>query len=646
MRIGITGNSELGKQKLSAFFENNYSFHYIDVDSILKDILRKAKFKRKINGGNWKENPLLLLELRNEIDVQLKNKLSKIGDDETVVIDYTLLEDSFMFDKVDIVMKVTGDVVSNTNDDFGLMVKHRANGMDSVYLSSNYHYKIDLSSDWEQDLAEFINYNIFGQDKVTIVVPVFNTLEYLSRCINSIKNQTYQNIEILIINDGSTDESKRMCELIAKQDKRIRVINQDNKGLAESRNIGVEQASGEFICFIDSDDYIENSMVETLLKSIQQTNADVCECSFFIHMKNGVVKDVTCEQKGVKVVEGQLDLMNAYSDATILIPAWDKIYRKSSIKDLKFDKGCFKEDADYIYRLCMAGKKFALVSKPFYHYVKRKSSSLTGDKISDRLFSLQQWGYKAYEDVLSKGPEYKDAAERILYNSLVHILRNFMRDYKNGVLEQDEYKAEIQSVVNDIINLLLRAQNVSKFRKLNEVLEIINELLEVNVLDKDAMPSIDLPCIGILWNSLDQELMEEALDVIKQHAKVTGVCCVDLEEQYRSFINEIYLHNHEFEGIPVLKAGSLIDKYDSNTIMILNMVVRVSNYIYFNRTKGYMFEEVAKLKSLIRKMFKAKIIDYAYDNIFHLTVDRDEYEFTDEVCRKYVKEYRGNSDEQ
>ena len=143
-------------------------------------------------------------------------------------------------------------------------------------------------------------------------------------------------------------------------------------------------------------------------------------------------------------------------------------------------------DADYIYRLCMAGKKFALVPKPFYHYVKRKSSSLTGDKISERLFSLQQWGHKAYEEVLSRGPEYIDAAERILYNSLVHILRNFMRDYKNGALEQGEYKAEIQSVVNDIINLLLRAQNVSKFRKLNEVLDIINELLEANVLDKDG----------------------------------------------------------------------------------------------------------------------------------------------------------------
>ncbi len=646
MRIGITGNSEIGKQKISAFFEKNYAFHYIDVDSILKDILRKAKFKRKINVGNWKEDPMLLLELRNEIDVKLKNKLSKIDDNETVVIDYTLLEDSFLFDKMDIVLKVTGDVVSNTRDDFSLMVKHRANSMDSVYLSSNYHYKIDLSNDWENGLRDFINFNIFGQEKVTVVVPVFNTLEYLSRCINSIKNQTYQNIEILIINDGSTDESRKMCELISKQDKRIRVINQNNKGLAESRNVGIEEANGEFICFIDSDDYIENSMIETLLKSIKQTNADVCECSFFIHMKNGVVKDVTCEQKGVEIVEDQLDLVNAYSDATILIPAWDKIYRKSSIKDLKFDKGCFKEDADYIYRLCMAGKKFALVPKPFYHYVKRKSSSLTGDKISERLFSLQQWGHKAYEEVLSRGPEYIDAAERILYNSLVHILRNFMRDYKNGALEQGEYKAEIQSVVNDIIDLLLRAQNVSKFRKLNEVLDIINELLEANVLDKESMPSIDIPCVGILWNSLNQELMAEALEVIKKYAQVTDVCCVDLEEQYRSFINDIYLYNHEFEGIPVLKAGSLIDKYDSNTIMILNMIIKVSNYIYFNKTKGFMFEEIAKLKSLIRKMFKAKIRDYAYDNIFHLTVDNDEYEFTDEVCRKYIKEYRGNSDEQ
>ena len=83
-----------------------------------------------------------------------------------------------------------------------------------------------------------------------------------------------------------------------------------------------------------------------------------------------------------------------------------------------FSKNCFKEDADYIYRLCMAEKKFALVNIPFYHYVKRKSTSITGNKISPKLFTLQEWGEEAYQEVLSHGEEYRDAAEKILYNAI------------------------------------------------------------------------------------------------------------------------------------------------------------------------------------------------------------------------------------
>jgi glycosyltransferase involved in cell wall biosynthesis len=346
--------------------------------------------------------------------------------------------------------------------------------------------------------------------KVTVVVPIYNTVEYLSKCINSITNQTYRNLEILLINDGSTDESLKLCELLADKDNRIKIVNQCNQGLAETRNRGIELATGEYICFIDSDDYIDNKMIETLLKTAQQTNADVCEGSFYIHMKNGFIKDVTCEQKGVKFVKEKLDLINAYSDATILIPVWDKIYKLSSIKAIKFDKECFKEDSDYIFRLCMEGKKFALVPIPFYHYVKRKSVSITGNKISPRLFTLKNWGIDAYNKVLSQGEEYRDAAEKILYNSLVHILRNFMRDYKNNVLEENEFQEEIQDIINDIINLLLRAKNVKKFRKLDEVLSIINELTENNIVDKEKMPSIEIPCVGILWNSLNKEMMEEA----------------------------------------------------------------------------------------------------------------------------------------
>lgn len=404
----------------------------------------------------------------------------------------------------------------------------------------------------------------------------------------------------------------------------------------------MELATGEYICFFDSDDYVDNSMIETLLKTIKKTGADVCEGSFYIHLKNGNIKDVSCEQKVVKFVHSKLSLINAYSDATILIPAWDKLYKLSSIKNIKFDKNCFKEDSDYIFRLCMAEKTFALVPIPFYHYVKRKSVSLTGNKISPRLFTLQNWGREAYEKVLSQGEEYKDAAEKILYNSLVHILRYFMRDYIDNVLVKDEFKDEIQSVTNDLINLLLRANNVKKFRKLDEVLSIINELTDAQVIDKEKLPSIEIPCIGILWNSLTEDMMCEAVKFIKERATIVGYVAVDLQDKYRQFINDIYLYNNEFEGIPVIKAGTLIDKYDSNTIIVLNLIMKVSNYVYFNKMKGFMFSEIAEMKSFIRKFFKTKIEDYAYDNIFHLTVDNEEFEYTDGICKKYISEYKSN----
>ena len=643
MIIGITGNNENGKAKLSKYFTNNCSFKYFDIDSLIMNILKKSYYREELKKDTWKKNTEFLLKLRNEIDDQIRQLLNILNENETVVIDYSILEDSYIFDEVDMLIKVNNVNNSNLDSDIKLMMKHRMNSLQGEHNDSRYHLEINYDDDWELKLNEYINYNINNDTKVTVVVPIYNTIEYLSKCINSITNQTYRNLEILLINDGSTDESLKLCELLANKDNRIKIVNQSNQGLAETRNRGMELATGEYICFIDSDDYIDNKMIETLLKTAQQTNADVCEGSFYIHMKNGFIKDVTCEQKGVKFVEEKLDLINAYSDATILIPAWDKIYKLSSIKDIKFDKECFKEDADYIFRLCMEEKKFALVSIPFYHYVKRKSVSITGNKISPRLFTLKNWGIDAYNKVLSQGEEYRDAAEKILYNSLVHILRNFMRDYKNNVLEENEFQEEIQDIINDIINLLLKAKNVKKFRKLDEVLSIVNELIENNIIDKEKMPSIEIPCVGILWNSLNKEMMEEAISIIKEKAIITNCIEVDLEEQYRQFINEIYLYNNEFEGIPVIKAGTLIDKYDSNTIVILNLIMKVSNYIYFNKTKGFMFEEIAELKSFIRKFFKTKITDYAYDNIFHLTVDNEEYEYTDQVCKKFIKEYRGNN---
>lgn len=641
MVIGITGDQE--KEKLRKIFSDNYSFKFIDVDEIFSDTLKNILKENDDIKYNWKGNNLLILKLRNEVDARINSIINSIQEKETIVLDYSMLEDSYIIEQCDLLIKMDFNNKKVATNDIELLKKYRSGIISSKYKSSKFHLEIGCDDNWESKIKEYIDYNLYNDTKITVVVPVYNTSDYLTKCINSITNQTYRNLEIILIDDGSTDESLELCKLLAERDSRIKVIHQDNKGLAETRNKGMELATGEYICFIDSDDYIENTMLEKLLKAIKQTNADVCEGSFYIHMKDGNIKDVSCEQKGVRFVDGKLNLINAYSDATILIPAWDKLYKLSAIKDIKFDKNCFKEDSDYIYKLCMAEKTFALVPTPFYHYVKRKNVSLTGNKISQRLFTLKKWGENAYNEVLTQGTEYRDAAEKILYNSLVHILRNFMRDYKNNVLEENEFKEDIQVVVNDLINLLLNAKEVKKFRKLDEVLAIINELTEAKVLDKDKLPSIEIPCVGILWNSLNKEMMEEAIQYIQEHSTITDLVAVDLQDQYKQFIKDIYLYNNEFEGIPVIKAGTLIDKYDSNTIIVLNMIMRVSNYIYYNKNKGFMFTEIAELKSFIRKYFKTKINDYAYDNIFHLTVDNDEFEYTDGVCRKYIKEYRNGS---
>ncbi len=642
MIVGITGNNRVGKE-IAEYLIENYSFKYLDVDQILKKILEQDNYYDKEKNMNYNSKILYFMKIRNKVDDEIMANLAHFRKNDIVVINYSNLEDSYIFSNCNLVIKANSNQYHSCLDNgMELLQKYRVKSIESTYNDSFYHLKInDTDSDWKDKLQEYIDYNIYNDKKVTVVVPIYNTSNYLVRCIKSITNQTYRNLEIILIDDGSTDDSLKICNLLAEADSRIKVVHQQNCGLAETRNKGIELATGEYICFFDSDDYVENSMIETLMKTAEKTNADVCESSFYIHMKNGDIKDVSCEQKGVKLVEGHLDLINAYSDATILIPAWDKLYKLSSIRNIRFDKTCFKEDSDYIYRLCKEDKSFALVNIPFYHYVKRKSVSLTGNKISSELFTLQDWGKEKYEEVLSQGEEYRDAAEKILYNSLVHIIRNYMRDHKEGILEKDEFKKELQDVINNLMNLLLTANNVKKFRKLDEVLSIINTLIEDGKIDKNKMPSIELPCIGILWNSLDENMMKEAVGLIGEKVSIQECIPIDLKDKYSEFINAIYEDNHEFEGIPYIKASTLIDKYDSNTIVILNMLVKVSNYMYFNKMKGFMFEEVANLKSFIRKYYKHKISNYAYDNIFHLTVDNDEFQYTNEVCKKYIKGYQG-----
>ena len=353
MIIGIAGNTFDGKKEISEYLNNNYKVRYFDIDEILGKIMSKENYCHRIEENDWRSNEDLLIRVNYEINQIIQEITRNISKDELLVLDYSLLENSYFINNCDAIIRVNNNENLNFDNYYKELKQYMRGNIDTKINSSIYHLDLDLNNNWQTQLKEYIEYNLFYNKKVTVVVPIYNTANYLFTCVNSIINQSYRNLEILLIDDGSTDESLKICNLLAEKDSRISVIHQDNIGLAETRNRGIELATGEYICFIDSDDYIENSMIEKLLKAIEETNADVCEGSFYIHFKNGEIRDVTCEQKNNSYISGKLNLINAFSDATILIPAWDKLYRLSSIKNVKFDKNSFKEDNDYIYRLCI-----------------------------------------------------------------------------------------------------------------------------------------------------------------------------------------------------------------------------------------------------------------------------------------------------
>ena len=163
---------------------------------------------------------------------------------------------------------------------------------------------------------------------ISVIVPIYNVEKYLNRCIDSIINQTYTNLEIILINDGSTDNSKRICETYCNKDSRVVLINQANSGSSIARNTGLDQANGDIISFIDSDDYIDNSMFEKMLNLLVEHQLDVVEIA-------PNVKKKTYIPNSTFVVENNIESTQRIISKTCF-SVWRRIYRKEIVENMRF----------------------------------------------------------------------------------------------------------------------------------------------------------------------------------------------------------------------------------------------------------------------------------------------------------------------
>lgn len=208
--------------------------------------------------------------------------------------------------------------------------------------------------------------------KISIIVPVYNTEKYLSKCLNSLIKQTYKDIEIIVVNDGSKDKSLEIAKKFAKQDNRIKVFNKENGGLSSARNFGIEKASGEYIGFVDSDDYIKENMFEILYNMIKEANAKIAICGWYLVEDNQIR---TCNFKCKKLVlndEQAIDmLLNHVSFDNF---ACNKLFHRALFKDVMFPVGELLEDLSTIYKLIHEAKVIVVDSNPLYYYVLHSNS--------------------------------------------------------------------------------------------------------------------------------------------------------------------------------------------------------------------------------------------------------------------------------
>lgn len=207
---------------------------------------------------------------------------------------------------------------------------------------------------------------------VSIIVPVFNGEEYIARCINSLKCQTYTKIEIIVINDGSDDNTASICEDFAKQDARIKLYNKQNGGVSSARNYGLDIAKGNYIIFVDSDDYVEYNLVEEHVKNIQQEeDIDISVCGFVDELING---EEIHRSENVQTYIYSLEKFE--SNYFIPYVCWQMMFdRKLLNSTTYFDENIsIKEDMLFIYQILMNSKKVAVFSKILYHSIHRENS--------------------------------------------------------------------------------------------------------------------------------------------------------------------------------------------------------------------------------------------------------------------------------
>lgn len=332
------------------------------------------------------------------------------------VVDEVILVDTL--DKVEILNKHKFDAIF-IGDDW----KNNERWKNTIENLKKYNVPVVFLPHTDGISTTYINEKIKSnkEDLVSIIIPIYNVEKYLHKCIDSVLNQTYKNLEIILVDDGSLDNCPKICDEYAKKDSRIKVIHKKNGGISDTRNNGIEASTGKYISFVDGDDYIDEHMIEELCKNIKETNADISVCSYY-KVYNQKLEELKLHKSNHTItgIDKYHTIYNKYS--SVMKAPWNKLYKKEVFKEIRYPKGIIMEDSYVLTDILQTVDKISYIEKPLYYYVQREDSI------------MHSFNLKRLDSLLHYEKKIKFCLENNFYDILPQVKLQYIKSLTNSLI--------------------------------------------------------------------------------------------------------------------------------------------------------------------------------------------------------------------
>lgn len=293
-------------------------------------------------------------------------------------------------------------------------------------------------------------------DKISVIVPCYNVALYIRRCVDSIIDQTYRDLEIILVDDGSTDETGKLCDDLLKLDPRIKVVHKENGGLSDARNAGIDEATGEYYSFVDADDYLELDAYENMIAEMKSPEISLISAGIVVEDLKGNRTYNMNEQ--CVVLNREEAFVNLFGSVrTIGQSSCNKLFRKQLFCELRYKRGIVNEDMELLPKLLDLCNQVVLLNKPVYHYVRREGS------ITESEFSMWKYqGAKIPYDALTlcreKYQHIVPYAHYYVMDSLFKLYRELISSRNRGQFQKEEHSLRFRIVREYFFCLIRRSE--------------------------------------------------------------------------------------------------------------------------------------------------------------------------------------------